>query len=299
MAIRRGHGLVCLVVLVACIQSIVAFHPGRAFAIEPNRRSFHRLGRVSIPRFTVGEENAIAEATEEETTTAKLVLRTEYSRESEPSPIGSSEMTLDFFRDPKNRNILVSGGDGVLTHAVPPNPALLARWKKRAADLGATEPEATDTIISVQTGAISFPGLRLVSEAIIGAKFLLPADASSFPAYEFVLIDDTREVSGLRPIVWIYNQLTGADKDNETSPVSLSRFTAHRSKDGDSVIFKIDSFLEITIRFPALLLKIIPSSKEKAEERGGAAVRKALSKDIDRAVACFRDAYAASVLSTK
>ena len=208
---------------------------------------------------------------------------------------------IDFFRDSKHSACLISAGNTRESHTVAVSDELLQKWKSRALALGAKEPEATDTIISVRTGGIRFAGVTVESTSLIGSKLLLPTAANAFPSYEFVLIQDQREATGLRPIVWVYNQLTGVgdkERDKYTTPMSLSRVTPCLTPDGESVTFQIDSFLEIRINFPAILLKILPVSKEKAEAQGAEAVTKALKKDIDVSIEKFRDIYADALLST-
>jgi len=46
--------------------------------------------------------------------------------------------------------------------------------------------------------------------------------------------------------------------------------------------------LEIRVKFPAVLLKMLPVSKDKAEAQGAEAVRKVLKKDIDVSIEKFK-----------
>jgi hypothetical protein len=71
----------------------------------------------------------------------------------------------------------------------------------------------------------------------------------------------------------------------------LTRVFARPSEDGKTVKFKTEAFLEVQVSFPAFLLKLLPSSKEKVETQGSEAVKKALKRDISVAVDKFRAAW--------
>lgn len=255
---------------------------------------------LGAERSVAVEEEGATSDDENDQAAAQLVLRADYDKESEPAPSTSQASMIDFFRDPKHCACLISAGNKRESHTVHTTEELLNKWKHRAAKLGGAEPTATDDIISVAVSGISFPGVKVESTSMIGSKLLLPADESGFPSFEFTLIQDKRTATGLPPIVWIYNQLTGAGKkerEKDTTPMSLSRVFVCRSTDDDddSITFMIKSFLEIRIRFPAVLLKILPVTKEKAEAQGGEAVTKVLKKDIDVSIAKFRDIYVDTV----
>jgi len=282
--------------LVACLEGAIAFSPR---IIQPSRfASCAFLDKSTAPTNSLqAESTAAADGATDE---ASLTLRADYVGKSKPAPVTSQEALVDFFRDPKHSACLISAGNTRESHAVAVTDELLQRWKNRASSLGAKEPEASDTIISVRTGGIRFPGVTVESTSLIGSKLLLPTKETEYPSYEFVLIQDQREATGLRPIVWVYNQLTGAgnkERENDAAPMSLSRVTPCPTSDGESVTFQIDSFLEIKVKFPAVLIKILPVSKEKAEAQGAEAVTKVLKKDIDVSIAKFRDIYAESLQS--
>ena len=292
--IRLWHDLT-LIVLVASLHIVVAFRPGNNLE-SPEKTlfsgAFLRSRTKTSKSSAVGAEKTLT--VDEDTDKACLVLRADYVGVSDPAPVTSHAAMIDFFRDSRHTSCLISAGNTRESHAVPTTDELLQKWKRRAASLGASEPVASDIIISVAVSGINFPGVKVESISIIGSKLLLPTEATAFPSYEFILIRDERKATGLPPIVWVYNQLTGAGKEErekDTAPMSLSRVTVCRSTDGESVTFKIKSFLEIRVNFPAVLLKILPVKKGKAEAQGGEAVTKVLKKDIDISVAKFRDMY--------
>lgn len=200
---------------------------------------------------------------------------------------------LEFFQEEESRNYLVSSGGQQHVEATTTTVDLMDRWKVEASKMAAEEPTSEDVILRVKTGGINFPGLKIVSTALIGSKLLKPSDASMYPEYQFTLITDERIAEGAPPIVWIYNQLTGAgkkdDASKESTAHSLSRVTVVDT--GNELKFSISSILEIDVNFPSLLLRILPISKAKAEEQGSAAVLKTLSKGIEASIMGFRDKY--------
>ena len=114
--------------------------------------------------------------------------------------------------------------------------------------------------------------------------------AASSPEFQLTFIKDSQKVTGPRFLVFIFNKLTGRDegkegKDDggggegkEQAVTSFSRFFAEQSSETEAT-FVIETSLDIAIKFPSLLMKILPVSKEKAEEQGSASVIKTLVKD--------------------
>lgn len=282
-------------VLLAHNRSAPAFWLGRV--LPRNRYSHENVCSNDKIAATPSIHSTSGDAPQQKDNEATLVLRADYSTGSDPAPKTSVQAMVDFFRDPVNRNCLISGGNKRETQTVATTEELLQTWKARAYSLGAQMPEASDIIVLVRIAGMSFPGIKLTSLSVIGTKLVVPTTSDAFPTYEFVLIQDKREATGLKPLVWIYNQLVGTGKlerEKDTSPTSLSRVTV-QSHDGASVVFKIKTFLEIRVRFPTVLLKILPVKKEKAEAQGSSALIKIISKDIDNAITKFRDSYVASL----
>lgn len=287
---RSSRPLELLLLLsIAHICIIDAFLPRQRVRVDP-KNQFSCGGALSA---------STASSVEEAVDQASLVLRADYVGESSPAPVTSQEAMVDFFRDPKHSSCLITAANTRESHVVPSNNELLTKWKKRASILGAAEPKESDVIISVRTGGIKFPGVTVESTSLIGSTVLLPTESNHFPSYEFVLIQDQREASGLKPIVWVFNQLVGVgnkDREKDASPMSLSRVAPYPTVDDpEKITFKIESFLEIKVKFPSVLLKILPVSKEKAEAQGADAVRKVLAKDIDVSIEKFRDIYVESL----
>ena len=178
---------------------------------------------------------------------------------------------------------------------IEPTPEQLDDWKRRCKSLGAIgEPNAKDPVLTVVSPGIQFPGLKVESNALIGAKYN-ENGSNGFPFYEFVLLDTKQIVSGLPPAVWIFNKLTGGNK-NSGDFDSLTTVSARENKDKGTIVFATDSLLSIGVTFPKLLLKILPGDKATIEERGGKAVLKTLDRDITKSIQAFEKAYLKSKL---
>lgn len=211
---------------------------------------------------------------------------------SDPVPAASPQAIFEFFQDPAQRNCMVSAGNERQIEEVQDSGTLLDLWKSRSRELGATEPDESDVVLRAVTGAMRFPGLTLTSEAYVGAK-LLEHSADEYPVYEFSLLFDKQRVEGFKIAVWIFNKLTGADdeaSENKAVTRSLSKATAITTENGE-IVFQVTITFTIQVFFPKILLRILPVSKEKAEQQGSAAIRKVLEKDLNKAMRVLRQQY--------
>jgi hypothetical protein len=229
----------------------------------------------------------------EESGQATLTFNCDSAFTSEPVPGATPQEIFAFFEQPAQRNCMISAGNIREVHDVDDEGYLLELWKQRSLETGACEPDASDSVLRVITGGMNFPGLSLTSEAYIGAKLLEPQSNSVYPVYEFTLIKDAQQVTGFKPAVWIFNQLTGANGDatkDKNKAQTLSKVTAGTTEDGQTV-FQVLVKFAITVSFPKVLLRILPVSKEKAEEQGSDAIGKTLEKDLQNAIKTLRQQY--------
>uniref|UniRef100_A0A7S3QBR3 Uncharacterized protein n=1 Tax=Chaetoceros debilis TaxID=122233 RepID=A0A7S3QBR3_9STRA len=164
-----------------------------------------------------------------------------------------------------------------------------------------------DTIVyQVNGGGFNMGGLSLKIEMLIGATTTTttntmqnenensPETLSSSPEYQLVFIRDKRVAEVPRLLVWAYNKLTGGSsgKDEAESAItSMTRFYPVVDTEKKEVVFTSKSFLDIAVKFPSLLLKILPVSKEKAEEEGSASIMKTLVKDTEPTIPVLMECY--------
>lgn len=203
-------------------------------------------------------------------------------------------------------------------------------WTAQTRLVGGNDPDPEnggDGVYQVTTGGINFAGLKVQSKALIGVKKQVVLSSShDFPEYQLVYIKDEQFVEGPRILVWIFQKLTGksgsstaatknagsesqkgrVDENGARMPPtqppqqqqqqqqavsSFSRFYVQITKNQTEAIFTIESMLDIAVRFPTFLLKILPVSKEKAEEQGSASVMKTLDKDTGASLQRVVDYY--------
>jgi hypothetical protein len=232
----------------------------------------------------------VSEAETDSSKGTKLDFKGVFQVTSNPLPSLPDDKMTSFFENPTYWNLLVTAGGERPCEEISATESLLEDWKKACDVVGAQYPADNDVILSVITGGIDFPGLHLKNKAQIGVKLLQEPS----PRYEFTLIGDERTVTGLAPVVWMFNKLTGAgagDKNSDnTTTSSLSVISFEQGEDGKTTI-TADANISVTVKFPSALLKILPTNKEKAEETGGKAITKAVEKDLQASMKAFEEEY--------
>jgi hypothetical protein len=100
---------------------------------------------------------------------------------------------------------------------------------------------------------------------------------------------------GPPPLVFIFNQLTGIKKKVQgtyTQPNhALFTVKAEPSEDKKRLSFISRMTAELNIRFPQILLKLLPVPKERIENEGSASLKKSMQRDVPPGVDLFRNAY--------
>lgn len=131
------------------------------------------------------------------------------------------------------------------------------------------------------------PGLSLCTTVWTGVKLLPNTRNQKIPAYCFVVIGQKQTATGLPPIVWMFHQIMGTKpKKGESVPVESmvptgpckSVFSVEERKEDGRLCFRLDSSFQFDIKFPAVLIKLMPTSKAKAEKQASAALSKTISK---------------------
>lgn len=262
------------------------------FSLRPTRRG--RLAQ-SLPESAISETSSSTEHdAEEEESDSKSILQFRALINSESSPLeySSKDEVEAFFTCPNNRNMFITAGGKREYEQVAITSEILTEWEQICQQEGMAIPKATDEAFAVKTGGIKFPGLTLETRATMGIKLV---GKESGPTYEVTLIGDDRKVKGLPPVVYLFNRLTGGGSDNGSSQnLSTTQIVCEFDNDTSTVVFKTTTRFIINIRFPSILMKIIPTSKEKAEAQGSQAITKAVGKDIQDSMVVFEEAYLAS-----
>jgi hypothetical protein len=196
-----------------------------------------------------------------------------------------------FFRRKECLDLILGAGGTRPVKELTATPQLKKMWLEACDHFESAPPEDGDPILSTDT-VISLPGITLTNTVINGVKLL--EDEKGLPMYETVLIADKRTASGPKPIVWLYNQLTGTGQanDDEFSPpqarvISRASIT---EKNGE-FFFNVQVLFRIVVEFPAILVRILPTSKEKMEEQGANSISKGIAKDVEISIDALRKAF--------
>ena len=229
-----------------------------------------------------------AQSSEKATTT--LHFKGNKIFKTDPIPLKADRIETLFVRNLNDiRKLLLSGSGNNKAEILLGEEAnkLMNEWKKQTVKVGASTPDAEkhpelDVICRVNTSGINFVGLEVKSDALIGTKLVRKENSS--PEIQLVFIKDSQYAEGPKILVWIFNKLTGkgdkkAKTEKEQMVTSFSKFYATSSNEGDEISLVIETSLDIAVQFPKILLKILPVSKEKAEEQGSNSILKTLEKD--------------------
>lgn len=259
---------------------------------------------------SVGSGNFVEDRGKEEQDGKMTELRfgasTRFKTEPVPRPRPSRGETMsEFFSLKQYRDCIFSAKPGsTVEECGPPSPEELKRWTDEATRLGASMgapvaiPSHDDKLVRLRSPGMSFPGIKLVMTTTMGTKLILPPVAkrmfSTDVEYQFTLLDEELKAVGPKALVWLFNKLTGAHKSTESEPMShiFSRVYAEPINGGSDVVFKNHATVEIRVKFPSLLLRLIPfANKEKIEKKNSFSIQKTLDEDAPLGMNKFRDAY--------
>lgn len=226
-----------------------------------------------------------------------LVFTGDYVYESDPVQGCTREDVISFFNEPTTQLFLISAGG---KREVERHATLTADMKRLW--LGVCEkfgssldqedwPSDSDEAVACDS-IIQFPGLQLITTVLNGVKTRI--DENGFPEYVFVLIGEKKRATGPAPIVWLYNKLTNADKEdakNYILPETKAKSTVSIVEGEDEFSFKFTIEIQVQVGFPTSLIRILPTSKETMEEQGSAAVLKTVSGDIVDSITATRNDF--------
>jgi hypothetical protein len=206
---------------------------------------------------------------------------------------GATEDVASFFKSKECRNLLLSAGGTRPLAEVKVTPQLKEMWTEMCGFFGSTNLPNDDDYVLICETTINFPGVCVRNKVYNGVKLL--ESENGLPEYELILVADKRSAEGPAPLVWLFNKLTGVkeDDDAEFSPPQgrvKNRVSIVKLEDGDLAV-NVDVKFQIVIKFPTILVRLLPVSKEKMEENGTASVLKAISKDIMASVEGTREAF--------
>jgi hypothetical protein len=247
---------------------------------------------ASVAQSFIQERLSVAPRKHVEALHASLNFGKEITFTSKPLSDAKSEDVAEFFRRKECLDVILGAGGIRPVKEITATPQLKKMWREACDKFGSVStPTDGDLMLSIDTD-LQLPGITLTTTGINGVKLL--EDKNGLPMYETVLIADRRTAKGPAPIVWIYNQLTGDDKvkEGDYSPpqarvMSRSSITEQNGK----FAFKVDVEFRIVVEFPAILVRILPTSKENMEEQGTISISKGIAKDVEVSVDALPKAF--------
>lgn len=289
--------------LVYAVGTALSLIPVRAFvprqvtvaSVIVAPAQFHRSIR-HIGYSTLETTKALA-TTSAETTT--LTFSTIHECQSEPIPSEHKEAFVQYFSQLEFRKIFFSrGGQREVEELL--DDTLRDYWEEKARqwDPPLQFPNIEQDRVIITDASLKFPGLTVTSRSCSGLKEQPEAKREGSPQYDLLLIAEITFATGLPPMVWIFNKLTGnrgTTSVNDSPATSTDQLSPTPSKikgnvalvdsdDGSSFVIRNKVDLQIIITFPRFLLRILPGSKEKTESQGSAACLKSISKEMKESV---------------
>jgi hypothetical protein len=262
--------LVMLVSTLLCLLSV------DAFALP----AFHRPAVAVTPKSRLFAEQE------------SLTFQATFTATSDQIGTENKDELRAFFMSKTCRDHFFSAGGSRKISDEPLTPELEQHWNDACtAHYGAaSRPEKGDVVVATESD-VQFPGLTMKNKVYNGMKLLENGD---FPTYTILLIAEKKRVFGARPVVWLFNQLTGNDAEKEdtfSAPSGMAQSKIYVVEEESGYFINFDCEIEITVKFPKWVVKILPVSKEKMEEQGSASVKKAVGNDISKCVESANDAF--------
>lgn len=234
----------------------------------------------------------------------------------------------DFFADPKNVDMQFSDRAGVKPLRAPPESSVMDNFRRLNADRRAEaglRPVADDVystrLVELENPPMHCLGLTLHSVTQVGIQVLKgnhngggggggrPNQSRRFPGLpelQLTLLDTAFEATGPKFLVRLfYKIMQPPPQQSSSSPaaenhdcssvetIGLTRIWAEPAGDEhpNAIVFVNQARLETHIRVPSLLMKVIPMSRQRMEQRGSNTLQHAIEKDMVPAMERFVNAY--------
>ncbi|CAB9501453.1 expressed unknown protein [Seminavis robusta] len=230
---------------------------------------------------------------DEEDGKATLNFLVELNLSSDPLPHSTTkEEVSGFLKDPETRKLMLSAAGSREVDEVPLNSELESLWKECCKEEYGENllPGEGDCILATTT-VTKLPGVSLNNKIYNGVKQFTDEE-TGIPKFTFMMVGEEQSARG--PLVWIFNKLTGKKEEEEASlkpsGFAASHVSVVQDEDGN-LAFNYDATIKITVKFPATLLKILPTTKEKAEASASASIGKGIRKDVEKGNKGVYDAF--------
>lgn len=282
-----------------------------------------------VPTATAASSSTTTTTTQTSAATESLTFQADCTLLSDPFPSPlhrinpqqeeAHENWNRFFGQESTRNLFLSAGGKCPCQKVSPTPQLQALLHEACQhhQYGPTwDIQSNNDIIQCidfmeTTTKANFPGFTIKTKVLNGCQTF--HEAGCLPVYEFCMLGDSKSLSGSPPVVWLVNKLTGIPSSNNKSKRStstgsttsteftlsetraISRVSLENIDDAEQqekmAVVQVKVQFTTCVQFPKLLLKLLPASKAKVEERGTQSVRNVLVKDTNEALRAVRKAW--------
>jgi hypothetical protein len=207
-----------------------------------------------------------------------LIFEGEFEYQSDLLPmstLSSPQELAEFFMDPKNRDLVIKGG-GNPCDSIPPSHELYESWKTNAQVVNSVPPNyQNEEILAVHSTVHLVPGLSIEAVSYTGCKVNMDPK-SRLPFYEFTLVREDYNGIGRRPMVWMFNKITGKSKphgtdDNDhpgsSQTFALSRVTIQPDPNENGCRVHYYAHVKVASKLPNNLLRILPLPKRAVEDK--------------------------------
>eukprot|EP00429_Kryptoperidinium_foliaceum_P005298 CAMPEP_0176010668 /NCGR_PEP_ID=MMETSP0120_2-20121206/4888_1 /TAXON_ID=160619 /ORGANISM="Kryptoperidinium foliaceum, Strain CCMP 1326" /LENGTH=304 /DNA_ID=CAMNT_0017343509 /DNA_START=104 /DNA_END=1015 /DNA_ORIENTATION=+ len=219
-----------------------------------------------------------------------------------PRALWSTPHFFQFFKHREHRNHLLKGG-GNPTEEQTIDARVLEAWSARSRVVSSAPPmpfhlhheqEGHHSVVAIYSTVPIIPGLFIKAVSFMGCR-LLSHPQTLLPMYEFTLIEDQYQPHGKKPLVWLYNKVTGDSTSAMVQECSMTaggggRTVGSRSTDGlfrmtleprdKTLRLSYFSMVKVSCSLPKRLLKILPLSKQRLEDKISASMAKQIQSEV-------------------
>ncbi|KAG7353722.1 hypothetical protein IV203_003077 [Nitzschia inconspicua] len=200
--------------------------PNTDFVTRQEQQQFQKLKDESK---TFHDDSGGGENTHQE----DLVFEGTFEYESELLPMAttsSPEDLMEFFLRPENRDLVLKGG-GNPCDIIPPSQHLYDEWTKNSKVVQSVPPDGqNEEILAIYSDVHLAPGLSISATSYTGCK-VLQQPHTKLPYYEFTLVKEEYQGKGRRPMVWVFDKVTGKHSKSNTNGMLSTNTNVH---DGSS-----------------------------------------------------------------
>jgi len=215
---------------------------------------------------------------------------------SNPLPKDATKQQVSrFLRDDKHANLVLiaSAGGARTTQEIARTDELDELWRECCLDTyGSENLPAPDDPVFVTNTTSRLPGLQLTTTVYNGVKTF--ENEAGIPQYVLNMIAETQAPTGFPPVVWLFHKIMGfCEPEGSLRPCGRVQSILSLMEDSDSrLAFHMDVSVRIEVEFPAVLIRILPMRKDKAEAMVSSSILKAVSRDMKTTVAGMQKAFA-------